>query len=34
MLVYVTSRFFDASDELRVPYNDARLAYDWETQFK
>jgi dTDP-4-dehydrorhamnose 3,5-epimerase len=34
MLVYVTSRFYDPSDELRVPYNDSRLAYDWETQFK
>jgi len=34
MLVYVTSRFYDRSDELRVPYNDPRLAYDWETQFK
>ena len=34
MLVYVTSRFYDPSDELRLPYNDARLAYDWETQYK
>lgn len=34
MLVYVTSRFYDPADELRVPYNDSHLAYDWETQFK
>jgi dTDP-4-dehydrorhamnose 3,5-epimerase len=34
MLVYVTSRFYDPADELRIPYNDPRLAYDWETQFK
>ena len=34
MLVYVTSRFYNPADELRVPYNDPRLAYDWETQFK
>jgi dTDP-4-dehydrorhamnose 3,5-epimerase len=34
MLVYVTSRFYDPADELRIPYNDSRLSYDWETQFK
>lgn len=34
MLVYVTSRFYDPADELRLPYDDQRLNYDWETQFK
>lgn len=34
VLVYATSRFYDPADELRVPYDDNRLNYDWETQFK
>ena len=34
MLVYVTSRFYNPDDELRIPYNDSRVNYDWETQFK
>ena len=34
MLVYVTSRFYNPKDEGRVPYNDARIAYDWELQHK
>jgi dTDP-4-dehydrorhamnose 3,5-epimerase len=34
MLVYATSRFYDTTDELRIPYDDARLNYAWETQFK
>jgi dTDP-4-dehydrorhamnose 3,5-epimerase len=34
VLVYVTSRFYDPSDECRMPHNDAHLNYDWETQFK
>ena len=34
MLVYVTSRFYDPSDELRIRFDDERLSYDWETQFK
>jgi len=33
-LVYATSRFYDPSDELRIPFDDRRLNYDWETQFK
>ena len=33
-LIYVTSRFYDPEDEGRLPYNDARLAYDWELQHK
>ena len=34
VLVYVTSRFYDPADEHRVPYDDDKLNYDWETQFK
>jgi dTDP-4-dehydrorhamnose 3,5-epimerase len=34
VLVYVTSSFYDPSDECRMPHNDAHLNYDWETQFK
>ena len=34
VLVYVTSRFYDPSDECRIRFDDGRLGYDWETQFK
>jgi dTDP-4-dehydrorhamnose 3,5-epimerase len=34
MLIYVTSRFYDSSDEGRVAYDDARLNYDWTVQHK
>ena len=34
VLVYVTSRFYDPEDECRIAFDDPRLAYDWETQFK
>ena len=34
VLVYVTSHFYNPGDELRLPYDDARLAYDWNVQFK
>ena len=34
VLVYVTSRFYDSSDECRIAFNDERLNYDWTTQFK
>ena len=34
MLIYMTDRFYDPSDEGRIPYNDAGIAYDWETQHK
>lgn len=34
LLVYVTDHFYDPSDEGRIPYNEPRLAYDWETQHK
>jgi dTDP-4-dehydrorhamnose 3,5-epimerase len=33
-LVYVTDRFYDPQDEGRIPYNDAEIQYDWETQHK
>ena len=34
VLVYVTNRFYDPSDEGRIPYNDPQIQYDWETQHK
>ncbi len=34
LLVYVTDRFYDPSDEGRIAYDDPRIAYDWETQHK
>jgi dTDP-4-dehydrorhamnose 3,5-epimerase len=34
MLVYVTDRNYDPSDEGRIPYNDPSINYDWETQHK
>ena len=34
MLVYVTSRFYDPADECRIAFDDRRVNYDWETQFK
>jgi dTDP-4-dehydrorhamnose 3,5-epimerase len=34
VLVYVTSAFYDPSDECRIPFDDLGLAYDWDTQFK
>ena len=34
VLVYATSRFYDPADECRIPFDDRRLNYDWETQFK
>ena len=34
LLVYVTNRFYDPSDEGRVPYDNAGICYDWETQHK
>lgn len=34
VLVYVTSRLYDPSDEGRISYNDAQINYDWETQHK
>jgi dTDP-4-dehydrorhamnose 3,5-epimerase len=34
MLVYVTNRLYDPTDEGRIPYNDPAIAYDWELQHK
>lgn len=34
MLVYVTDRFYNPEDEGRIPYDDARINYDWELQHK
>jgi dTDP-4-dehydrorhamnose 3,5-epimerase len=34
MLVYITNRTYDPSDEGRLPYNDTGIAYDWELQHK
>jgi dTDP-4-dehydrorhamnose 3,5-epimerase len=34
VLVYVTSRFYDPTDEGRLPFNDSGIHYDWETQHK
>ena len=34
MLVYLTNRTYDPSDEGRIAYNDAGINYDWETQHK
>lgn len=34
MLVYLTDRFYNPEDEGRIPYNDPRIAYDWEIQHK
>ena len=34
VLVYVTNRFYDPSDEGRIPYDDPDVNYDWETQHK
>jgi dTDP-4-dehydrorhamnose 3,5-epimerase len=34
LLVYLTDRFYNPKDEGRIPYNDAGINYDWETQHK
>jgi dTDP-4-dehydrorhamnose 3,5-epimerase len=34
MLIYVTSRFYDAGDEGRLAYDDSRINYDWTVQHK
>jgi dTDP-4-dehydrorhamnose 3,5-epimerase len=34
MLVYVTDKFYNPSDEGRIPYDDPSIRYDWETQHK
>ncbi len=34
VLVYVTNRNYDPSDEGRIPHNHSDIAYDWELQHK
>jgi len=34
LLVYLTDRFYNPQDEGRIPYDDASINYDWETQRK
>lgn len=34
LLVYMTDQFYNPKDEGRIPYNDASINYDWETQKK
>lgn len=34
MLVYLTDRHYDPSDEGRLPHDSNEIAYDWETQHK
>jgi dTDP-4-dehydrorhamnose 3,5-epimerase len=34
MLVYLTDRHYDPNDEGRIPYDDPKIAYDWEMQHK
>ncbi|SPE40837.1 dTDP-4-dehydrorhamnose 3,5-epimerase related [Candidatus Sulfopaludibacter sp. SbA3] len=34
LLVYMTDLFYNPQDEGRIPYNDASINYDWETQWK
>ncbi len=34
MLVYVTDRYYNPQDEGRIAYNDPRINYDWELQYK
>jgi dTDP-4-dehydrorhamnose 3,5-epimerase len=34
LLVYMTDRFYDPKDEGRIPFNNASINYDWETQHK
>lgn len=34
LLVYMTDRFYNPTDEGRVPYNDPSIDYDWEYQWK
>jgi dTDP-4-dehydrorhamnose 3,5-epimerase len=34
LLVYLTDRFYDPADEGRIPHDDPKIQYDWETQHK
>jgi dTDP-4-dehydrorhamnose 3,5-epimerase-like enzyme len=33
-LIYTTDRFYNPTDEGRIPYNHAGISYDWELQYK
>ncbi|MGH9743470.1 MAG: dTDP-4-dehydrorhamnose 3,5-epimerase family protein [Candidatus Acidiferrum sp.] len=33
-LLYFTDRHYNPADELRIPYDDPSVSYDWETQHK
>lgn len=33
-LLYFTDRHYNPADELRIPYDDPDISYDWETQHK
>jgi dTDP-4-dehydrorhamnose 3,5-epimerase-like enzyme len=32
-IIYVTSGVFDRADEIRIPYDDMAIEYDWITGF-
>jgi dTDP-4-dehydrorhamnose 3,5-epimerase len=34
LLVYLTDRFYDPADEGRIPHDDPKINYAWETQHK
>jgi dTDP-4-dehydrorhamnose 3,5-epimerase len=34
VLVYITNKTYNPSDEGRIPYNHSDIAYDWELQHK
>jgi dTDP-4-dehydrorhamnose 3,5-epimerase len=34
LLVYITDRLYDPADEGRIPHDDPKIKYDWETQHK
>jgi len=34
LMVYLTDRFYNPEDEGRIPYDDPKILYDWETQHK
>jgi len=34
LLIYLTDRLYDPQDEGRIPHDDPKIQYDWETQHK
>lgn len=34
IVVYITDQYYDPEDEGRLPYNEPKIAYDWETQHR